>query len=280
MILVTGGTGTVGREVVKELGAAGARFRMLVGSRDKAPSGVEAIIGDLGQPATLRDALAGVDTLFLLTNVTPDLAGIHKGAVDAAKAAGVRRVVRLTVPDPEKNAPIAFARWHAEADDYVRASGLAWTLVCPAYFSQNFLRSAGTIRSRGVFFGAMKDGLAAFVDARDVAAVVAGVLTEGGHDGASLLVTGPALHTQSEGAAVIGKEIGEPVKYVDLAPEQLEAGVISAGVPAWMAKDAVAMHVAFSKGIGAHLSPVVREITGRPPRAFEEFVRDYRQEFC
>jgi uncharacterized protein YbjT (DUF2867 family) len=279
MILVTGGTGTVGRELVKELHAMGSNFRVLVRSREKAPVGVEVVVGDLAQPNSMGEALAGVDTMFLLTNVTPDTPRIHKGVIDAAAKAGVRRMVRLSVPDAEKNTPIAFARWHAESDDHLRASGLDWTLLCPAYFSQNFFRSAGTIRSAGVFYGAMKGGKAAFVDARDIAAVAARVLTERGQGGASLHITGSALHTQSEAAAILSTVTGKSVRYIDLPPEQLKAGALAGGLPEWLAKDYVTMHVAFSNGIGEHISSAVRDITGMPARTFEEFAHDHKKAF-
>ena len=279
MILVTGGTGTVGRELVKELLAARAKFRVLVRNPDKVPPGVEVVRGDLAQPDTLVEALVDVDTMFLLTHVTPELARVHKGAIDTAKKAGVRRIVRLSVPDGEKRTGVIFARWHAEADDYLQASGLAWTLLCPGYFAQNFLRSAATIRSRGVFYGAMKDGQAAFVDARDIAAVALRVLTEGGHEGVALLITGPKRYSQSDAAAILAAEIRKPVSYVDVPPEQLERGIIAAGLPDWLAKDYVTMHLAFSTGAGAHVSSVVSEITGRAPRTFEQFARDFRAAF-
>src|SRR5437762_13592806 len=125
MILVTGASGTVGREVVKALGAASARFRAGYRTRPQnLPTGVDAVALDYDKPETVRPALEGVETLFLLSNtVDPE-----RKVVDEAKRAGVKRVVKLSVFGAEEEG-FTFARWHRAVEKHVEASGLAWTFL-------------------------------------------------------------------------------------------------------------------------------------------------------
>ncbi len=172
MILVTGGTGTVGSEVVKQLASLGTKFRVLARNPDKAikSPNVEVMRGDLADAVALGRALQGVDKLFLLTNSTPQTVELQSGVIAAARKAGVKHVVRLSVPGADLASPIQLARWHAQTDQELKKSGLAWTLLQPGYFMQNVLGSAATIKKDGAFYGCMGQGKAAVVDARDIAA--------------------------------------------------------------------------------------------------------------
>ena len=136
MILITGGTGTVGSEVVRQLAAIGTRFRVLARDPKKLPSNpsIDVVKGDLTDSSAVATALKGVTRLFLLTNSFPGSTEVQNKVVDAAKAAGVKHAVRLSVFGADPASPVALAQWHAAADAHLKKSGLKWTVLQPVSF--------------------------------------------------------------------------------------------------------------------------------------------------
>src|SRR4051794_41654442 len=141
MILVTGGTGTSGSEVVKQLSAAGAKFRAMARNPGRAESlrlpGVEVVAGDFDKPETLDAALRGVDRAFLLTPPDERTVEHQTRFIDAAKRAGVRHLVKFSALLADPASPARFIRWHGEVDRLIESSGLKWTLLRPPFFMQN-----------------------------------------------------------------------------------------------------------------------------------------------
>ena len=283
MILVTGATGTTGSEVVKQLAAAGKKVRALVRSPEKAAGlkgpNVELVQGDLADVKSLDAAFKGVETLFLLSGGDPQQTELQGNALKAAKRAGVKRVVKMSAMGADAGSPINLARWHAQTEKELKDSGMAWTILQPHYFMQNFMMNAATIKSQGAFYGSFKDGKLAMVDARDIADVAAKVLTTPGHEGKTYAITGPEGLSMSEAATRLGAAIGKPVRYVDLPPDQFKRGMVGAGLPEWMASDLTGMAAWFSTGGGATPAPTVQGITGKPARSFDTFARDFAGAF-
>jgi uncharacterized protein YbjT (DUF2867 family) len=283
MILVTGGTGTVGRELVKELAAAGAPVRVLVRTPEKALplKGVKAdfMIGDMERPATLGPALKGVEKVFLLTNGDPRQAELQGRMVAASKEAGVRHVVKLSALGTDENSPVALGRWHRQTEKEIEASGMEWTFLRPHAFMQNTLGYVPTIKTQGAFYAAMGDAKVPLVDARDIAALAARVLTSPGHGGKIYDVTGPAAVSYHDVAAAISEAIGKPVKYVPVTSAEARKAMIGMGFPLWLVDDLVKMTEIFASGAAAQVSPSVREVTGRPGIDYRTFARDHAAAF-
>lgn len=192
MILITGASGTVGREVVAALEGRGAPVRAGYRTRPQnVPAGVESVALDYDRPETIRPALPGVETLFLLSNtVDPE-----RAVVDEARRAGVKRVVKLSVRRAAEEG-YTFGRWHRAVEKHIEASGLAWTFLRPSGFMQNFVNYMGeTIRRESTIHSSARVGAVAHIDARDIGAVAADVLTESGHEGQAYELTGPAALT-------------------------------------------------------------------------------------
>jgi len=149
MILVTGSTGKVGSELVRQLSAKGARVRALVRDPAKRATleapGVEIARGDLGDPASLDAAMKGVDRVFLLSSVDQRQAELQGNAVQAAKRAGVRHIVKLSSAGTSLDSPITIARLHAQTEKDVEASGIPYTFIKPALFMQFLLNHAPTV---------------------------------------------------------------------------------------------------------------------------------------
>ena len=272
MILVTGASGTVGSEVVKALGGRSAGVRAGYRTRPQnVPAGVESVKLDYERPETIRPALQGVDTLFLLSNtVDPE-----RKVVDEAKRAGVKRIVKLSVIGAAEEG-FTFARWHRAVEKYIEASGLGWTFLRPNGFMQNVVTYMGeTIRSQSAIYSPAGNAAASHVDARDVGAVGARVLTDKGHEGKAYELTGPAALTYGQIAEILSRVLGRTIGYVPISPEQYRQAAVAAGTPEGYADALVDLNRYYLEGKASVVTPSVRQLTGRDAIPFEQFARDY-----
>jgi len=283
MIVVIGATGAVGSALLPLLAGQDVSLRALAHSkagRERIEAlGVEAVEGDLDQPATLDRAVEGCDRVFLVSPPHPDQVAREQAAIDAAGRAGIAQVVVLSVMGAGADSPIAFARWHAEIDEHLRASGLGWTILRPSGFMQAHLLPVATVTAEGRWYGMTGDGATAYVDLRDVAAVAATVLTTPGHTGAVYELTGPAALSQPEAAAQLSDVLGRPVAYVDLPAEVFRANLAGAGLPDWLADAVVALYQTTRNGHAATVTNTVELVTGHPPRPYRELVETRRDDF-
>ena len=282
MILVTGATGKVGSEVVRQLAAAGTPVRALVrdpvGASGIRLPGVEIVSGDLARPETLAPALAGVERVFLLTPAHRDMLEYESNVVDAAAASGARRIVKVSVAGgPDAGTQIG--RWHWAGEKKIESSGLDFTFLRPTLYMQQMLVYARSISLTGTFSAPLGTGAVAIVDARDVAAVAVRTLTEDGHSRHIYDVTGPEALTFDEAADAISQATGRSVSYVHVAPEYALKQMLSDGVPRWLADDMLVLFASFREGYGGAVSDTVARITGRPAGTFRQFAADYASVF-
>jgi uncharacterized protein YbjT (DUF2867 family) len=287
MILVIGGTGQVGSELLRELGTARAPFRALVRSAGRAEivrkAGGEAVVGDLADASALRTGLEGARKVFLLTPPSPDIPVAEGRIVDLAREAGVEHIVKLSAVGANALKPYFFARLHRESERRIESSGVPYTFLRPNFFMQNYLQFADTIRSQRAICAPAGGGRHADVDVRDVAAVAARVLTEDDHAGRIYELTGPEAQSFADAARKISKATGRDVAFVDVAPEEARKAMTSAGTPEWLADALIEIHAWFLRGEGttngSAVTLAVEEVLDRPPRSFEQFVRENVQAF-
>jgi uncharacterized protein YbjT (DUF2867 family) len=284
MILVIGGTGKVGSELLKQLAQKGIKAKVLVRSAQKAETvkslGHEPIEGDFTKVSTLDNAFKGVEKLFLLTtSSSPDRwAADEIAVIKAAKKAGVKKVVLLSAVGSTLDAPITIAREHAKTEEYLKKSGLAYTILQPGGFMQNFLNMTATIK-QGAIYGNYKEGKMAFVDARDIAAVAVAALTEAGHDGQTYIITGGESLSYGEVAAKLSHATGKTVKYVDVPTEAAVKGMMGAGMPEWLSKDLAKLGEAIAAGYTGHTTDVVEKVTHKKPISLDQFFKDNVEAF-
>jgi uncharacterized protein YbjT (DUF2867 family) len=218
MILVTGATGHVGRELVHELDRKGVKFRVLVRDLTRTaglPERAEHIVGDLGQPATLAPAFDGVDTVFLLV---PGVGTDHTAnVIAAAKAAGVRHIVYLSSYAVLGDPIPAMGRWHHDREQMIRASGIPATFLRPCGFMTNAFDWLPTIRESGYVLDPVGPGRAAPIDPADIAAVAALALTQEGHEGKEYVLTGDEAFTVAEQVQILAKAIGRDLEVREVA---------------------------------------------------------------
>jgi uncharacterized protein YbjT (DUF2867 family) len=280
MILVIGATGTVGSEVTRQLIAAGQKPRVLVRSADKVKDlagKVEVAVGDLDNAKSVNDALKGVDKAFLLTSGTE---GIRREEqfIDAAKAAGVKHVVKLSVIGAEYEA-VAFGKWHRKSEKKLEASGMSWTFLRPGNFMTNTLGWAGSIKGQNAIYAPQGEGKTADIDPADIAAVAVKVLTTPGHEGKAYTLTGPALLTVGDKAAILSKVSGRTIKYVDVTPEAAKDGMLKGGMPEAYVEALLELLAVIKKGGAAVATGVVQELIGRKPNSFENWAQAHAAAF-
>ncbi|OAN67256.1 SDR family oxidoreductase [Sphingomonas sp. TDK1] len=283
MILVSGATGGIGGEVCRLLKENQTPFRALCREEEQVASlrkqGMDAVLGDFDRPETLPAAMQGIDTMFLITPPTPQQVAQETAAIDAAKAAGVGRIVKVSASDGNVRSPVPWAKAHALIDHHLRAAGIGWTILKPTAFMQNFLWFKDPI-ARGFLPQVTGSGSVSWVDTRDVARVAATVLTEDGHEGATYFLTGPETLDMKEASARLSKAIGHKVRYLDLPSPIFWAILRLTGNSKWMARGLV---VQFDDVVAGHhdIDPTfeIERLTGKPPHSFTDFIEDHRKQF-
>lgn len=283
MILVSGATGGIGGEVCRLLQKAGTPFRALCRKQEQRErfhnDDIGAVLGDFDRPDTLPAAMQGCDTMFLITPPTPEQVAQETAAIDAAKRAGVSRIVKISASDSNVRSPVPWAKSHALIDHHLRGSGIGWTILKPTAFMQNFLWFKDPI-AKGFLPQVAGDGSVSWVDTRDVARVAATVLSEEGHAGATYFLTGPETLDMKAAVQRLSHVMERKVRYVDLPTPVFRGLLRLTGNSRWMARGLV---VQFADVVAGHhdIDPTfeIERLTGSPPRDFTTFVRDHREQF-
>jgi uncharacterized protein YbjT (DUF2867 family) len=279
MILVTGSSGTVGTELLRQLTAQGAKVRAAYRSRRPSVHGVEPARIDLATGEGLDAALAGCDVVFLLTGELTDQTLAELRAVERASRAGVRRIVKLSVWGAETDS-YSFARIHRPVERAIESSGMGYTLLRPNSFMQNFVTYEGqTIRSQGAFHLPCRDARVAHVDARDIAAVATrALLAPGGeHEGKAYGLSGPEALTFEECASKLSAAAGRPVRYVDVSEQEFRRSMTDAGAPGGTIEAMIELYRYYVAGKAGRVTTAVGDVTGRAPITFDQFARDYAE---
>jgi uncharacterized protein YbjT (DUF2867 family) len=276
MILVTGATGLNGAELMRRLSARGIPSRALVRNPAKAVAlaalpHVEVVQGDMARPDSLAAALRGVDRAMLISSSEPAMLEVQCSFIDAARNAGVRHVVKLSGIIPELDSPFRFARMHAEIEQRLEASGMAYTHLRAGEFMPSYFRQVPSILARGVMALPMGEARIASVDIGDIAEVAIAVLTTSGHEGKIYPLTGPEALTMGEVADKLSAATGKTIRYVDVPPEEARQARLAAGMPPYLAEGLDELFAERRKGKESRVWPTIEEVFGWKPTTFKEF---------
>ncbi|TDD60266.1 NAD-dependent epimerase/dehydratase family protein [Kribbella antibiotica] len=278
--LITGATGNVGGELVQQLVDAGQDVRAYIRNPDKAsnlPPAAEIAIGDLDDTEALHKAADGIDVIFFMQ--AAPIPAQAQNVVDAAKEAGVGRIVVLssigTVVHPR---PLIGAAINAR-DDVLRESGIAITYLRPNAIASNALWWKDTIDAEGKVYIPTAPGYSPPIDPYDIARVAATVMTEAGHEGHGYILNGPEALTDQEQVEILADVLGRDIECVLLTPEQYAEASLQRGTPEPQVRALQNLHELFRAGRAGILSDDVQNLTGTAPRTFREWCENHRADF-
>lgn len=278
MICITGAGGTVGSEVARQLASAAVPLRAAFFSKDKVAAareaGIDAVAIDYGRPETLRSAFQGCGELYLVGPNAVDQTRLELNAVEAAKAAGVRHIVKQSVMGAADEA-FELAGVHRPVELAIEASGLAWTFLRPNSFMQNVVTyMAGTIKAHDAFYSASGTAKISHVDVRDIAAVAVKALTESGHEGKAYTLTGPEGFSYDELADALSAALGRTVKHISLSPPELKGALLAEGLPEPVADRMLDLERFYREDRANRISDDIQRVTGRSARRLAPYLHE------
>jgi uncharacterized protein YbjT (DUF2867 family) len=275
VILVTGATGNAGGAVVRALVNSGERVRAVVRAAERAvlPASVDAVVGDLNDPATLAPHFKGVTAAFLLSGY-----GGLKETLANMRRAGVERVVLLSSSAaPSGDLTNAVARYHILSERAVRESGLGWTFLQPNTFMTNTFQWTPQLRQGDVIRAPFPEVRVATIDPDDIGAVAAVALTSGSREGRAYRLSGPESLSPADRVAILAEVLGRELRFEAQTNEEARAEM-TAAMPAEYV-DAFFRFFVDGELDESEVLPTVQEVIGRAPRSFEAWAREHAAEF-
>jgi uncharacterized protein YbjT (DUF2867 family) len=280
--LITGATGNVGSLVVNRLLDRGERPRVLARDAQKARSRfgdrVDIFAGDFLDATSMAAALSGVDAFLLVSSVGSNLAACDGVAAKAAKAAGVKHLVKISsMSIPQGN--IMTGMWHAQGEALVRASGVPFTFLRSAGFMENCLQWASSIKSAGVVRSSAGDGKTPVIHSQDIADVATKALTTQAYIGETLTISGSEMLSYPEMLAKIGAVIGKPLRYEVLTDEEQRRELVARNRPPYMVEAILTIFRATREGRIAGVTDTVERVLGRKPLSFDQWLEEHAAAF-
>jgi uncharacterized protein YbjT (DUF2867 family) len=282
MILITGATGNIGAELVKQLAATAKPLRVVTRSEGKVSHldpRIERVIGDLHDPSVVRKALQGVERLFMLPVLFDSNHSADRLLLQEAKQTGVKHVVMISS---------STVRWdtngigglHREKEQLVEQTGISWTFLRPGAFMSNVLQWIPTIKSQSKVFNPAADGKFAPISPRDIASVVALALTSNKHQDKAYELTGEQLLSAHDQVRILSAVLNKPIQCVDIP---IEAGVEqlqAAGLPQLIIDGLAMVWARLREGNGTSQTDQFEKLTGKPPQTFETWCQEHRFAFA
>jgi uncharacterized protein YbjT (DUF2867 family) len=281
MILITGASGNVGSELVKQLSAKGVETRVITRDKSKLKglaANVDVVEGEITDAATLDSALVGVDKVFLFPLIMDLSHDSTKLLVDKSKAHGVKHIVMLSSMGAIKGAT-DLGRLHREKEEIIEQSGLAWTFVRPGGFMTNVLQWLETMESQGKVFNPAGAGQSAPISNKDIAAAAAVALTAPGHEGKIYTLTGPELLSAGQQVEILSRVLGCKIDCLDVPPSAVAGEMSKKGMPQWLIESLSKMWGALAAGELARKSDDLEKLTGSKGETFEAWAKDNRDLF-
>lgn len=280
MITMTGAAGQLGRlvaqDVVARVGAAGVTLASRDPAKlaDFAAKGVRTVRADFDDAASVETALAGAKTALLISADGPNDARIrqHRVAIDAARRAGVGRVVYTSFTNPSPASLFPFAAIHADSEAYLKASGLAFTMLRNNQYAENLANGLANAVKSGTLAIPGATGKVAYITRADIAAAAAAVLTGEGHAGKTYELTGPEAVDAFQVGAALAKALGRRVDVVDAEPAAFGKVLASFGLPPFLVEALLGIYAAAAAGEMAAVSPDAAKLTGRAIEPMSAFV--------
>lgn len=287
-ILVSGATGTLGSEVVRQLSShtdvnVKAAARSVERLKSIEGDKVKAVALDYNKPESMKEALKNVSKLFLLTPDVPNAHELASNLVNEAKKVGVKYIVKQSIMGADESAEVGTMRLHRKAEKIIEESGIPYTFLRPNEFMQNFINfHSPSIKSNGAFYIPLADAKVSVVDVRDIAAVAVKVLTNDGnnsHKNKTYLITGPEAQSYHQMAELLSNATGKKISYVNVSEEEARAAMKGMGMDEWLISTISELFNYFKKGHASQVSSAVEEVTGNRAISFSQFANNYADAF-
>jgi len=245
----------------------------------KAPSGSEPVLADYADRQSLRKALEGVSSVYVVCSPIPQLVELESNMLDACKESGVEHVVlnsALGAGDYGKS----FPSWHRKVEDKLKTTGLSYTILRPNGFLQNIVAfNAPSIRAQGAFYVAMGDAKVSYLDVGDIAVVAVKALKGGPHAGKTYELNGPEAISNAELAQRISKIAGRTVNYVDIPESAQREAMLGLGMPEWQVTALLELQQYYKQGGGAKTDGLLRSLLEGEPVTLDQFLAANAREF-
>ena len=278
MILITGATGKTGSATAKSLGEKGETFRALIRNEEKKEGleslGGEVVIGSIENTEVVNQSMRGVKTVLVLLPNSESQLALEKQLVDSAKQAGVERIVKMSSIEATPDATSPIPKLHLESEEYIKQSGLAWTMIKPNFYMQNLLASAGTIKEQGKIFLPMGDGKTGMIDTTDVGKVLAKVLSEDGHESMNHEITGPEILSFYEVAEIFSQVLGKQVDYVDVPMDAYKETLGQFLTNQWHLDAVIDLFKGIAEGGIEDKTDTFNELMGETPKSLSQFLAE------
>jgi uncharacterized protein YbjT (DUF2867 family) len=282
MILITGASGSVGKAVLQEASRKALKVRGMFRSKEeaaKAPSGCETVLADYSDRQSLRNALNGVASVYVVCSPIPQLVELESNMLEACKESGVKHVVLNSAMGAGDYAK-SFPSWHRKVEDKLKATGLSYTILRPNGFLQNIVTyNAPSIRSQGLFCAAMGDAKVSYLDVGDIAVMAVKALQGGVHAGKTYELNGPEAISNQELAKRISKAAGRTVNYVDIPESAQREAMLGLGMPEWQVTALLDLQQYYKQGRGAKTDGLLRSLIEREPVTLDQYLTANAREF-
>ena len=282
MILITGASGSVGKVVLQEACRKESNVRAMYRSKEeaaKAPSGCEAVLADYSDKQSLRKALNGVTSVYVVCSPIPQLVELENNMLDACKESGVKHVV-LNSALGAGDYPKSFPGWHRKVEDKLKATGMSCTILRPNGFLQNIVTyNAPSIRAQGAFYAAMGDAKVSYLDVGDIAVVAVKALQAGAHAGKTYELNGPEAISNQELAKRISKAARRTVNYVDIPESAQREAMLGLGMPEWQVTALLELQHYYKQGGGAKTDGLLKTLIERAPVTLDQYLTANAREF-
>ncbi len=280
-ILVTGASGNIGGQVIDRLRDDDVVIR--AGGRDlsrieRRHPRVSAVKFDYHDRATWNAALSGSDVVFVVAPASEGFSKVVIEFIDAARDEGVKHVVRYSAVGVSPDGFFPLSVEHGRIDEYLRGSGIPYTILQPTFYQDNVLNFQGqALRDDGAFYGSSGDGKSAYIASSDIASVAAHVLSNPRpHAGQSYVLTGPEAVSDEELAVLLSEIGGAPVRFIDVGDEALHGNLVATGMPDWYAQSMVGLENVKRNGWAEATTTTVRDLLGRDPISYRTFLETNR----
>ncbi|HXN96425.1 MAG TPA: SDR family oxidoreductase [Candidatus Acidoferrales bacterium] len=282
MILITGASGSVGKVVLQEACRKESNVRAMYRSKEeaaKAPPACEAVLADYSDKQSLRKALVGVTSVYVVCSPIPQLVELESNMLDACKESGVKHVV-LNSALGAGDYPKSFPGWHRKVEDKLKATGMSCTILRPNGFLQNIVTyNAPSIRAQGAFYAAMGDAKVSYLDVGDIAVVAVKALQAGAHAGKTYELNGPEAISNQELAKRISKAARRTVNYVDIPESAQREAMLGLGMPEWQVTALLELQHYYKQGGGAKTDGLLKTLIERAPVTLDQYLTANAREF-